>query len=219
MRIQVSADVGFDRVERTVETVDPERQVIATEQRAEIIPGAEGGAGLDEPHRHLHELAHHRELPGRRRGSVKRLSVAVLLNERVPTGDGAGRAAWTPEQIDRVQALVTTAVGLDPARGDEISVVSIPFDAPFQEEPVDVWTLVETFHKPAPDAGGAAARLRRGPAGAQDRRRPPPRSPPAPPALEREESDDEALGGRRAAAGAGAGRVLPVVRREPGEQP
>src|SRR5690606_33608999 len=36
VRVQVSADVSFDRVERTVETVDPERQVLSSEQRAEI---------------------------------------------------------------------------------------------------------------------------------------------------------------------------------------
>src|SRR5690606_8662494 len=44
VRVQVSADINYDRVERTVESVDPESQAVASEQRAEIIPGAEGGA-------------------------------------------------------------------------------------------------------------------------------------------------------------------------------
>ncbi len=145
VRVQVSADVGFDRVERTVETVDPERQVIATEQRAEIVPGAEGGAGstnLTATYLNSRTIENFQGAVG----SVKRLSVAVLLNER---GE-ADAAAWTPGQIDRVEALVTTAVGLDPERGDEISVVSIPFETRVaEEEAVDLWTLVQTFHKPA----------------------------------------------------------------------
>jgi flagellar M-ring protein FliF len=43
-RVQISAEINHDRVERTVETVDPERQVLASEQRSEIVPGAEGPA-------------------------------------------------------------------------------------------------------------------------------------------------------------------------------
>src|SRR5690606_12829424 len=45
VRVQVSAVINRDRVERTVESVDPERQALSSEQRSEIIPGAEGGAG------------------------------------------------------------------------------------------------------------------------------------------------------------------------------
>src|SRR3954468_24507134 len=45
MRVQVSAAMSFDRVERTTATVDPDKQVIASEQKAEIVPGAQGGAG------------------------------------------------------------------------------------------------------------------------------------------------------------------------------
>ena len=44
-KVAVTAAVNFDRLERTTQTVDPERQVTATEQKAEIVPGAQGGAG------------------------------------------------------------------------------------------------------------------------------------------------------------------------------
>lgn len=145
VRVQVSADVSFDRVERMVETVDPERQVVATEQRAEIIPGAEGGAGstnLTATYLNSRTVENFQGAVG----AVRRLSVAVLLNERAGEAEAS---AWNAEQMKRVEALVANAVGLDAQRGDEISVVAIPFDAPFEEEPVDVWTMVETFHKPA----------------------------------------------------------------------
>jgi flagellar M-ring protein FliF len=59
-------------------------------------------------------------------GSIKRLTVAVLVNERAGE-DGA--AALAPDELARVESLVRNAVGLDVTRGDDISVVSIPFDA------------------------------------------------------------------------------------------
>ena len=145
VRVQVSADVSFDRVERMVETVDPERQVVASEQRAEIVPGAEGGAGSTNVTATYLNSRTVENFQGAV-GAVRRLSVAVLLNERE---EGAAASAWSPEQMTRVEALVANAVGLNAERGDDISVVAIPFDAPFEEEPVDVWTMVETFHKPA----------------------------------------------------------------------
>ena len=45
LRVQVSAAMSFDHLERTTAAVDPEKQVISAEQKAEIVPGAQGGAG------------------------------------------------------------------------------------------------------------------------------------------------------------------------------
>jgi flagellar M-ring protein FliF len=57
-------------------------------------------------------------------GSLKRLTVAVLVNERT----GADARALTADELARVEALVANAVGLDRERGDAISVVNIPFE-------------------------------------------------------------------------------------------
>src|SRR5207245_8883812 len=48
MRVQVSAAMSFDRIERTSAGVDPDKQVVAAEQKAEVI-GAQGGAGQNNP--------------------------------------------------------------------------------------------------------------------------------------------------------------------------
>src|ERR1043166_4306322 len=45
VRVQVAAAMNFDKIERTSATVDPEKQVVASEQKSEIIPGTQGGAG------------------------------------------------------------------------------------------------------------------------------------------------------------------------------
>jgi flagellar M-ring protein FliF len=61
--------------------------------------------------------------------------VAVILDdERVTTKkeDGTVTTAtkpWDPEGIQRVQALVSAAVGLDPDRGDQLTVENIAFES------------------------------------------------------------------------------------------
>ncbi|MFO7302589.1 MAG: flagellar basal-body MS-ring/collar protein FliF [Acidobacteriota bacterium] len=66
-------------------------------------------------------------------GQLARLSVAVVLDdERVTTKNEDGTVTmatrpWDPEGLQRVQALVAAAVGLDPERGDQLTVENIPF--------------------------------------------------------------------------------------------
>ena len=150
-RVQVAANINFDRVERTVETVDPEKQAITTEQTAEIVPGPEGGAGSSNTAT-SYENSRSLETFAGATGTVKRLSVAVLVNER-NTGS-AGKPKYeprTPEELARIEALVRSAVGVDEARGDAINVVSVAFDgmgAAPAAEPESVWTLLQTFQRP-----------------------------------------------------------------------
>jgi flagellar M-ring protein FliF len=67
----------------------------------------------------------------RRPGAVKRISVAVLVNS-VTTVDDAGEPIVTarpPEELEDLRLLVASAVGLDEARGDEITIRSMAFEA------------------------------------------------------------------------------------------
>ncbi len=128
-RVQVAAAVNFDRVERTVEMVDPERQVAASEQRSEIVPGAEGGAASTTTATTF-ENSRSLETFSGAIGNVRRLTVAVLVNDRqTATGAVPQWEPRTPEELARIETLVKSAVGVDPSRGDAISVVSVPFDA------------------------------------------------------------------------------------------
>ncbi|HEX4882606.1 MAG TPA: flagellar M-ring protein FliF C-terminal domain-containing protein, partial [Casimicrobiaceae bacterium] len=57
--------------------------------------------------------------------------VAVLVNDRqVGTGDSARFEKRPAEEIARLDTLVRNAVGFDSARGDQVSVVSVPFAIP-----------------------------------------------------------------------------------------
>lgn len=125
-RVRVAADLNFDKIDRTVQTVDPERTVALQEERSEIIPG-EGQVGAGSTaEATTFETSRTLEQFSGAAGSIKRLTVAVLVNER--SGED-GAAALTPEELTRVESLVRNAVGLDVTRGDDITVVSIPFDA------------------------------------------------------------------------------------------
>jgi flagellar M-ring protein FliF len=126
-RVQVAATVNFDRIQRTVESVDPEKQVTSTEQKAEIVPGAQGGAGSSNMAT-TYENSRSTETFAPAIGSLKRLTVAVLVN--ATSGTAAAPATRNVEELARIDTLVRSAVGYDSLRGDRVSVVSIPFVVP-----------------------------------------------------------------------------------------
>ena len=145
-RVQVAAVINFDKVERTVQAVDPEKQALATEQKAEVTPSTpQQGAGYSTSATSYENTKSVESFSGAI-GNVKKLTVAVLVADKVtypaPVAPAAADStapatppepvitARTPEEIARIEALVRNALGVDSARGDLISVVSAPFDMP-----------------------------------------------------------------------------------------
>jgi flagellar M-ring protein FliF len=62
-------------------------------------------------------------------GRVNRISVAVLVDGNYVKGDN-GDAAYQPrdkEELDRIAALVRSAIGFDQKRGDQVEVVNLRF--------------------------------------------------------------------------------------------
>jgi flagellar M-ring protein FliF len=153
-RVQVAAMVNFDRVERTTQTMDPDKQVTQQEQKAEIVPGAQGGAGSTNQAT-TYENSKSIETFSNAIGSLRRLSVAVLVNEKnTGTPEKPVFAPRTPDELTRIETLVRTAVGFDSTRGDVVSVVSVPFTAPAPPAPepvtkTTVLTRVREYEKPA----------------------------------------------------------------------
>src|SRR5690606_36722248 len=71
-------------------------------------------------------------------GEIKRLSVAVLLDGTYTTNE-AGEKVYTPRtdaELDKIGALVRSAVGLDSSRGGTLEVVHMPFAAIDTEEDI-----------------------------------------------------------------------------------
>jgi flagellar M-ring protein FliF len=79
-------------------------------------------------------ISHTRLAPG----SVRRLSVAVLVDER-RTSDAEGNVvstALSESEMTRINALVMDAIGFNKARGDSLNVVNAPFVVPAPAEPI-----------------------------------------------------------------------------------
>ena len=60
-------------------------------------------------------------------GRVKRLSVAVVVDDLPATGPDGARAQWSESELQRLQVLVQNAVGYSAVRGDSVTVVNSPF--------------------------------------------------------------------------------------------
>jgi flagellar M-ring protein FliF len=144
--------MSFDQVQRTTATVDPDKQVIASEQKNEIVPGAQGGAGQNNTAT-TYENSTNTESYVAAPGSLKRLTVAVLVADRAPAaGSKAAPTPRTPAELAQIETMVRSAVGADSTRGDVVSVVSVPF-APVVAIPpaankTDIIRVVQTAQRP-----------------------------------------------------------------------
>jgi flagellar M-ring protein FliF len=153
LRVQVSAPMSFDQVERVSATVDPDKQAVAAEQKAEIVPGAQGGAGQNNTAT-TYENTKTTENFVSAPGAIKRLTVAVLVADRAPDPKSKQTTGTprTPAELDQIKELVRSAVGADSTRGDVVSVVSVPFApvaiAPTEAPKMDVVHLVQTIQRP-----------------------------------------------------------------------
>jgi flagellar M-ring protein FliF len=78
-------------------------------------------------------------------GTVKRLSVAVVVNDRQSTDDNGDpvKTPLTPEELTRFTALVKDAVGFNEKRGDTVNVVNASFNVPEAVEPPPEPSLFE----------------------------------------------------------------------------
>lgn len=175
-RVNVTAELDLARVTVQQETFDPEGQVVRSEQTVEEnanenepnangvvtadanIPGgaAGGGGGTLASASGRTETTTNFEISKTIRtevnepGKVQRLSVAVVVDGVRPVGaDGAPGeyAARSEEEIARIEELVRTAVGFNEARGDQVTVVNMPFDAPAATGGVEAGNPLMDFDK------------------------------------------------------------------------
>lgn len=148
-RVRVSAALNFDRVDRTTMQVDPDRQVVAREERSEVVPGTPEQGASSTIANATYETSRMTEVYSSEPGSIRRLTVAVLVNETALAGDAGG------VMLARLESLVRNAVGIDDVRGDAISVVGVPFEVATAGLPVrapesmGVILMVREFQRPA----------------------------------------------------------------------
>ena len=163
-RVQLTADFDLNRITQTSDKFDPEGRVVRSSQTREEQSGSgdgkEGGAvsvagelpgankdtasnSRDQSKKTEeivnYEISRTTKTEVIEAGRVNRISAAVLVDGRYTKSD-KGEMVYEPrpkEEIDRIAALVRSAVGFDAKRGDQIEVVNLRFadttPAPIEE--------------------------------------------------------------------------------------
>ncbi len=130
--VRVSAELDFDQTEMTTEVYDPANPVLRSEERNEESSAEAGTKESTVSNWEVNKTI--RRITGAV-GSIKRISVALTVNENVPTGivdDVLQYRQRTPEEAAQVASIVRGAIGLDetppPAgRGDQLTTSNFAF--------------------------------------------------------------------------------------------
>ncbi len=141
--IRLTADLNFQQLERTLETYDPNSPSIRSEERTKTSSSTSDKSdetaesseeGSNETTITNYELNHTVEHIVNAVGSIERVSIAVMVDGiYTPTEneDGVVEMVYQPrsqDELDRIAAIVKSAVGFDAGRNDQIEMVNLEFD-------------------------------------------------------------------------------------------
>jgi flagellar M-ring protein FliF len=176
-RVQLSAEFDFNRITETSDKYDPEGRVVRSSQTREEsaanggsqegpvsvgneLPNGQQGQAQTNTQAQRdsskkseeivnYEISRSTKTEVTEGGRVKRISAAVLVDGSYAKND-KGDVTYQPrskEELDRIAALVRTAIGFDQKRGDQIEVVNLRFaeapSAPIQEAPTGFMSLLQ----------------------------------------------------------------------------
>jgi flagellar M-ring protein FliF len=156
-RVQLSADFDYNKVTQTSDRFDPEGRVLRSSQTREEssatadnngqvtvaneLPGSQrqdnAPTARDQSKKseetNNYEISRVTKTEVTEAGRVNRISVAVLVDGSYSKND-KGELVYadrSKDQLDRIAALVRSAIGFDQKRGDQVEVVNLRFaDAP-----------------------------------------------------------------------------------------
>ncbi len=146
--VEVAVEAVTEREQITERTLDPESRVVISTDNEERTGSEQGSGGTvtvasnlpdgeaggedgsqsqtsETRERVNYEVSETRREVLREPGAIRRLTVAVLV-DGVP-GE-AGVVPRSDEEIEALRSLVASAVGFDEARGDSITIRSMPFE-------------------------------------------------------------------------------------------
>jgi flagellar M-ring protein FliF len=156
--VRISSELDYSQVQETSEKYDPKNSVVTTEtavtetsstHTADSNSGAAGvtansGTNTDtgktndqkkENTSNQYQVGKDVQTRTLGPGAIKRLTVALMLNERKSTVAGAKPAARTPQEITELENIVKAAVGFtsNDTRQDMIQSQEVPFADLFDE--------------------------------------------------------------------------------------
>jgi flagellar M-ring protein FliF len=146
--VRISAELDFTQIEKTVTDYDPEGQVVRSEQQ--IVNKSESTDSLSYPAVNMakdeaNSISNYEVSKTVQRivegvGTMERLSVAVIINGKydIQTNeDGTKELLYVerkPEEMEKMTQIIRNAVGYDPSRNDQVSVLQTPFDTMIDTE-------------------------------------------------------------------------------------
>jgi len=151
-RVELSADFDYNKITQTSDRFDPEGRVLRSSQTREEssatvdsngqvtvandLPGAQTGTAANPRDQskkteetNNYEISRTTKTEVTEVGRVNRISVAVLVDGSYSKNE-KGELAYTErgkEELDRIAALVRSAIGFDQKRGDQVEVVNLKF--------------------------------------------------------------------------------------------
>ena len=153
-RVQINADFDINRITQTSDKFDPDGRVLRSSQTREEqsattdnnqgavsagteLPGGKqqaDGASKGDNSRKTEEIVNYEisritKTEVTEAGRINRISAAVLVDGNYTKND-KGELAYQPrpkDEIDRIAALVRSAIGFDAKRGDQVEVVNLRF--------------------------------------------------------------------------------------------
>jgi flagellar biosynthesis/type III secretory pathway M-ring protein FliF/YscJ len=144
---KVTSDLNFTQIERTITDYDANRQVVRSEQN--ITEKSQATDSLNFPAVNSakdqsntitnYEIPQTVERIINEVGNINRITVSVLVNGKtqIVEKNGTKTLEYTPrtsEELEQLTLAVKNAVGFDPLRNDQISVLNVPFDNSYYEE-------------------------------------------------------------------------------------
>lgn len=162
-RVGVSVDCDFSTTDQNQEVLDPTRSVMVSSQKSEDIAGAATTGGIPGTASNLPRPPDNaRPAPAQRtssrrtenvtydtsrtvthvkipEGTVKRISAALLLDQDVQwQGTGKQRKRVlvppSPAEMTAIHDVVAGVLGLNPQRGDQLVIESLPFEQTLSDE-------------------------------------------------------------------------------------
>ncbi|GBU21449.1 flagellar M-ring protein FliF [Fibrobacteres bacterium R8-0-B4] len=135
--VTIDVNLDFDQVEKTIETFDAENPVVRSiESQEENTKNAPDGDHQKERSLTNYEISKVVQRVVQERGSIRKMTVSVAIDGKYETAADGKRTyvERSPADMQKIEALVQTAVGYDLARGDQITVTSMQFDNELMEE-------------------------------------------------------------------------------------
>ncbi len=138
--VEVSVDLDFQKIERTMESYDPENVVVISEERhTETSKSKDSTSNIDEGYSKENVITNYElnktvEHYVSNTGTINRLSVAVLVDgtyETTRDEEGNEVKNYIPrsnKELNQITALVKSAVGYNEDRGDMVEVQNVKFD-------------------------------------------------------------------------------------------